>query len=77
MAQGLKILAVVGNPKVASRTLDVAMEITRQIAAWLDTAGQATEIDAIDIAEMSAGVFDWPSAPVNAALEGKPNPSIM
>lgn len=69
MAQGLKILAVVGNPKVASRTLEVAMEVTRQIAAWLNTAGQDTEIDAIDIAEMSAGLLDWPSAPVNAALE--------
>ena len=69
MAEELRLLAVVGNPKVASRTLDVAMEVSRQIAAWLESEGQATGVGAIDIAELSAGLLDWQSAPVAAALE--------
>lgn len=69
MAEELKLLAVVGNPKAGSRTLDVAMEVSRQIAAWLESGGQATDVGSIDIAELSTGLLDWESAPVNAALE--------
>ncbi len=69
MAGELKLLAVVGNPKIASRTLDVAMEVSRQIAAWLESEGHGVETDSIDIAELSAGLFDWQDAAVNAALE--------
>ena len=69
MAEELRLLAVVGNPKVASRTLDVAMEVSRQIKAWLEHEGQATDVGAIDIAELSVGLLDWESAPVNQALE--------
>ena len=65
----LKLLAVVGNPKVGSRTLEVAVELSRQIAAWLESEGQATEVGSIDVAELSVGLLDWESAPVNAAME--------
>ena len=69
MAGELKLLTVVGNPKIGSRTLDVATEVSRQIAAWLESEGRAAAVGSIDIAEFSAGLLDWESAPVNAALE--------
>jgi FMN reductase len=69
MAGALQLLAVVGNPKAGSRTLDVAREVARQIEGWLASQGVAVEADAIDLAEISAELFDWESASANAAMD--------
>lgn len=68
MADKMKLLAVVGNPKAGSRTFEVAMEVTRQIAAWLESEGRAADVGSIDLAELSTGLLDWGNAEVNAAL---------
>jgi FMN reductase len=69
MAGDVKLLAVVGNPKIGSRTLDVAKEVSRQISGWLESEGHGVDAGAIDVAELSAGLFDWEDKKVNAAME--------
>jgi len=45
------------------------MEVSHQIAVWLESEGHAIDVGSIDIAKLSAGLFDWENAPVNAAME--------
>ena len=68
MAEQLNLLTVVGNPKVGSRTLDVALEISRQLAAWLESEGRVVNAAAIDIAAISSGLFDWEDEAANGAM---------
>ncbi|MDH3240989.1 MAG: NAD(P)H-dependent oxidoreductase [Alphaproteobacteria bacterium] len=69
MAGALQLLVVVGNPKAGSRTLDVAREVARQIEVWLASRGVGVEAHTIDLAELSAGLFDWGNGPANAAMD--------
>ncbi len=57
---------VVGNPKVASRTLTVAEAVMSAVAPCL---GGAVKPEVIDLAEHTAGLFDWESRELNALTE--------
>lgn len=68
MARTLNLLTLVGNPKAGSRTLQVADEVARQVAGWLEAEGTKVAVEHIDIVTLGAGLFEWESKPVNDAL---------
>jgi FMN reductase len=70
MAKTIKAITLVGNPKIGSRTLHVAEEVTKQLADWLDSQGVKSTNTTVDIAELAGGLFEWESKPVNAVLQG-------
>jgi FMN reductase len=70
MAKTIKAITLVGNPKIGSRTLHVADEVTKQLADWLDSQGVKSTNTTVDIAELAGGLFEWESKPVNAVLQG-------
>jgi FMN reductase len=58
---------VVGNPKVASRTLTVAREVLRSAAT---VAGvEETEVTEVDLATIAPRLFDWSAPEVRDAVE--------
>ncbi len=59
---------VVGNPKARSRTLTVAEEVMLQLSDCLSRPSQAsgTEPLVVDLADYTAQIFDWGSAPMQA-----------
>jgi FMN reductase len=66
----VQIVLVVGNPKVASRTLRVAEAVGSAIAAGLP--GE-TEVRVIELADVAGQLFDWADATVaglNATVAG-------
>jgi len=65
----IKAVTLVGNPKIGSRTLHVAEEVTKQIAGWLESRGVKSTSTTVDIAELGSGLFDWESSAVNEALQ--------
>src|SRR5579872_4942692 len=69
MATELKLIALVGNPKPGSRTLQVAEELARALGARLAGEGLRVASEAIDIAALGAELLDWQSALVDAALK--------
>ena len=69
MAREIKIVTLVGNPKPASRTLDVGKEIAGQIAKKLIDKGAQCGSEFIDIATLGAGLLDWNSKEVGEAVE--------
>ena len=70
MAKSIKAITLVGNPKVGSRTLLVAEEVTKQITAWLNQQSVLATNSTVDIAALGAELFEWESKPVNAVLQG-------
>jgi FMN reductase len=64
MAREIKILTLVGNPKPASRTLDVGKEIAGQIVKMLADRNAQSRSDFVDIATLGAGLLDWNSKEV-------------
>ena len=66
--KSIEAITLVGNPKIGSRTLHVAEEVTKQIGGWLDTQDVKVSATTVDIAELGAGLFDWESKPVNDVL---------
>ena len=68
MTKALKAITLVGNPKVGSRTLQVAEEVTKQLADWLGSRGVTVSSSSVDIAELAGGLFEWESKPVNDVL---------
>jgi FMN reductase len=66
MDRECKLMTVVGNPKVGSRTLQVAQEVSGQIAAALTASGVTVSMTAIDLAEHAAVMFEWENAAVDA-----------
>jgi FMN reductase len=58
---------VVGNPKPASRTLDVARSVARAAAsaAGLDPSDELV----VDLAHLGPQLFDWSSTSVRAAVD--------
>ena len=69
MGMSVKLVALVGNPKPASRTLTVAMEISRQIAAWLEDSGACVDARYLDLAALSDCMFDVESEHVEEAMQ--------
>lgn len=68
MTQELKVVALVGNPKVASRTLDVAHEMAGQILRTLADKGAHAQSEFVDLAALGAALLDWESADVADVL---------
>lgn len=64
----IKAMTLVGNPKIASRTLHVAEEVTNHIAAWLGSQGVTMSNTTVDIAALGGGLFEWENKPVNDVL---------
>jgi FMN reductase len=62
-------ITLVGNPKIGSRTLHVAEEVTKQLADWLGPQGAKVTNTTVDIAELGAGLFDWENKAVNDVLQ--------
>lgn len=69
MSQSLNAITLVGNPKIASRTLQVAEEVTNQLVAWLATQGVTATNSTVDIAALGGGLFEWENKPVNDVLQ--------
>src|SRR5262245_61960760 len=62
---GLTITVLVGNPKPASRTRALAEEVARQVGERVG----ATGIGTIDLADHTAGLFDWASPAIAALVD--------
>jgi FMN reductase len=65
----IKAVTLVGNPKIGSRTLQVAEEVTKQVAGWLDLQGIKVTNTTVDIAELAGGLFEWENQAVNDVLQ--------
>ena len=65
----IKAITLVGNPKIGSRTLQVAEEVTKQVADWLDLQGVKVTNATVDIAELGGGLFEWENKAVNDVLQ--------
>jgi FMN reductase len=65
----VKAMTLVGNPKIGSRTLNVAEEVTRQVGAWIETQGVTIANSTVDIAALGAGLLDWENKAVNDVLQ--------
>jgi FMN reductase len=75
MGQPLRIVTVVGNPKVGSRTRTVGEEVARQLAAELDEPGSA-EYDTIELGDLAAELFDRSSSRVAARVRQVSSSSV-
>jgi FMN reductase len=62
-------MTLVGNPKAGSRTLHVAEEVAKQLAAWLETQGVKMVNTTVDIVELGAGLLEWENKAVNDVLQ--------
>lgn len=62
-------VTLVGNPKIGSRTLQVAEEVTRQVTGWLDLQGIKVTNTTVDIAELGGGLLEWENKAVNDVLQ--------
>jgi FMN reductase len=67
--KSIKAVTLVGNPKVASRTLQVAGEVTKQMSSWLESQGTWVENTTVDIAELGAALLEWESKAVSDVLQ--------
>src|SRR5678815_834555 len=65
----LKISCVVGNPKAASRTLDVGLEVSRQITILARQQGRDVEESKLDLATLGAKLLDWGDADAQAEVQ--------
>jgi FMN reductase len=65
----IKAVTLVGNPKIGSRTLHVAEEVTKQVAEWLDPQGVKLTNTTVDIAVLGSGLFEWENKAVNDVLQ--------
>ena len=65
----IKAVTLVGNPKIGSRTLQVAEEVTRQVAEWLDLQDVTVTSNTVDIAELGSGLFELENKAVNDVLQ--------
>jgi FMN reductase len=67
--KNIKAVTLVGNPNVASRTLQVAGEVTKQVGSWLESQGTRVENTTVDIAELGAALLEWESKAINDVLQ--------
>jgi len=63
-----RIVSVVGNPKPASRTRQVAEAVAERVAAALDASGLAAQSEVIEVSELGAGLLGWGDPTVAQAL---------
>jgi FMN reductase len=66
MQPELTFTCVVGNPRVGSRTLQAAAEVTRQLADAGRASGATVRDTYLDLAEIAPHLFDWESATAEA-----------
>jgi FMN reductase len=64
-----RTVVIVGNPKPASRTRVLAEEVAAQVTARAGWTGADGDIDVIDLADHTGGLFDWSSADVATLVE--------
>jgi len=69
MIRECNLVALVGNPKPASRTLTVATELAEQVTAFLEAWGGRVHASHIDLAEMSDCMFDASSERFDEAMQ--------
>jgi FMN reductase len=69
MLKTIKAITLVGNPKIRSRTLAVAEEVTRQLTGWLDLQGVKVANTTVDVAELGSGLFEWENKAVEDVLQ--------
>lgn len=69
MTREIKIVTLVGNPKPASKTLDVGREIAGQIVKKLAEKSVQSQSELVDIATLGAGLLDWGSKEVAEVVE--------
>jgi FMN reductase len=69
IVQSIKAVTLVGNPKIGSRTLHVAEEVTKQVTGWLDPQGIKVTNTTVDIAALAGGLFEWENKAVNDVLQ--------
>jgi FMN reductase len=77
MGDQCRIVTVVGNPKAGSRTLEVALDVSRQLAAWIESSGTSVQASSIDLAELAPVMFDWESAPAAEAVQRATGADIL
>lgn len=65
----IRAVTLVGNPKIASRTLHVAEEVTKQVTGWLDPQGVKIANTTVDIAALGGGLLEWENKAVNDVLQ--------
>ena len=65
----IKAVTLVGNPKIGSRTLQVAEEVTKQLTDWLDLQGTKVTNTTVDVAELGGGLLEWENKAVDDVLQ--------
>ena len=65
----IKTVTLVGNPKIGSRTLKVAEEVTRQIASRLGSQDLTVANVTVDVAELGSGLLEWNNETVSQVLQ--------
>ncbi|WP_163550619.1 NADPH-dependent FMN reductase [Candidatus Frankia nodulisporulans] len=63
-----RIISVVGNPKPASRTRQVAEAVAARVEAALTAAGHTATTEVLEVSELGAGLLGWGDPAVKAAL---------
>ncbi|CAO5237105.1 NADPH-dependent FMN reductase [Frankia sp. AgKG'84/4] len=64
----IRIVSVVGNPKPASRTRQVAEAVADRVATALEADGFTSAHEVIEVSELGAGLLGWGDPTVGAAL---------
>ncbi len=64
----IRIVSVVGNPKPASRTRQVAEEVAARVASALEADGFTPVHEVIEVSELGSGLLGWGDPTVVAAL---------
>ncbi len=77
MDRECKVVTVVGNPKAGSRTLQVALEVSRQVVSGLQGKGLRVIAEHFDLAERAAAMFDWESAAVDAWVQSATGADLL
>lgn len=68
MVEPIRIVSVVGNPKAASRTRQVAEAVAERIGTALVASGHPAAFEVIEVSELGAGLLGWGDPAVGAAL---------
>ena len=65
----IKAVTLVGNPKIGSRTLKVAEEVTRQIVSRLGSQGLTVSNATVDVAKLGSRLLEWNNEAVKTVLQ--------
>jgi FMN reductase len=69
MSGAVRIVTIVGNPRVHSRTRLAAEAVAGGIAHVAESAGRAPERITFDLADLAPELFNYPSTTVEGALD--------